>query len=226
MKRFLVTLLVFGTLCRPASADLFGGDVVVLTKILANALQQLAQLRSILNTGKQNLDLIQEINRGINDSLRMLQELHPNLDPGIYKEWKNVNEALRQIEAIYGEAGNSPESRVQRDMDQGIAEAVTFNNSYYDYSSQLDQIAEQIKAASHEVSPGGAQKLTAQALGLILQVLTQNLRAQATSLKLNAQSMAMENRRRKAETRHYLDAGKTLKEAMKTEKIKFEVPRF
>ena len=226
MRRFLVMMLMLGTLCRPASADLFGGDVAVLTQILANALQQLAQLRNILNTGKQNLDLIRDINRGINDSLRMLRELHPNLDPGIYKDWKNVNEALRQIEAIYGGAGETPESRPQRDMDQGIAEAITFNNSYYDYSAQLDQIAEQIKAASHEVSPGGAQKLTAQALGLIIQVLNQNLRAQATSLKLNAQAMAIENRRNKAQSRHYTEAGKTLRQAMKAETVKFEVPRF
>ena len=36
---------------RPCRADIFGGDVVVLTQILANAIQQLIQLRQILSTG-------------------------------------------------------------------------------------------------------------------------------------------------------------------------------
>jgi hypothetical protein len=226
MKYRILALAAAVCFSRPASADLFGGDVVVLTQILANAMQQLTQLRSILNAGQENFELVKEINRGINDSLKMLSEIHPNLDPGIYKDWKNVSKALHDLEAIYGEVSASPESKVQRDLDHGIAEAVTFNNSYYDYSAQLDQVAERIKAASHDVSPGGAQKLTAQALGLILQALNQNLRAQATSLKLQAQGLAVENRRNKEDTRHLLDSAKGLKSAMQNERVEFNVPRF
>lgn len=226
MKYRILTLAAVCCFCRAASADLFGGDVAVLTQILANAMQQLSQLRSIVSAGQQNLELVQEINRGINDSLRMLRDIHPNMDPGIYRDWKSVDKALRDLEAIYGGVTPSPESKVQGDLDHGIAEAVTFNNSYYDYSAQLDQVAERIKAASHDVSPGGAQKLTAQALGLILQALNQNLRAQATSLKLQAQGLAVENRRDKQDTRHLLDSAKGLKSAMQNERIEFNVPRF
>ncbi len=87
-------------------------------------------------------------------------------------------------------------------------------------------MGEQIKSYSHSVSPGGAQKLSAQALGLIIQVLNQSLRAQATGLKLQAQSMAVENRREKEATKDILNTSNYLKTAMKTEKAAYPIPRF
>lgn len=228
MMRVVAILLLAGTLIAPtrARADLFGGDVVVLTQILAQAVMQLAKLKEMLGTAQGHLDLIKDINRGINDSLRLLKTIEPNLDPGIYKDWTTVQEALAHLQRIYGIAIDSPEAKIQKDTDQGVAEAIAFNNSYYKYTRELDAVGERIKSASHDVSPGGAQKLTAQALGLVIQVLNQNLRAQATSLKLQAQALALENKRDKAETRHFLEASQGLRQAMKNERVHFQVPRF
>src|SRR5205823_5981162 len=109
-------------LSRPARADLFGGDVAVLTQILAQAIMQLAKLKELLGSAEANLDLIREINRGINDSLALLRTINPNLDPGLYKEWATVDEAIRRVTDIYGVVPQSPESRVQKDADQSVAE--------------------------------------------------------------------------------------------------------
>jgi hypothetical protein len=210
----------------PARADLFGGDVAVLAQILANAFQQLAQLKNILETGRSNLELINEINRGINDSLNLVRTVNPNMDPRIYNDWLKAQDALHNLQAIYGIAVASPNQKVQNDTDTQIAEAISLNNSIYEYSNQIDEIGEAVKDYSHEVSPGGAQKLTAQTLGVMLHVLNQGLRAQATGLKLQAQAVAIQNKKDKDTTQHFLESSKTLASALRTDSATYQTPRF
>jgi hypothetical protein len=210
----------------PARADLFGGDVAVLTQILAQAIMQLARLREIVGTAQSQFDLLREINRGINDALNLMKTVDPNTDPGIYRDWATVQDALGKLQSIYGDVAQSPEARVQKDMDQAVAEAVTFNNSYYKYTKNLDEIGELIKSQSRVASPGGAQKLTAQAMGLMIQVMNQNLRAQATDLKLKAQGLAVQNKKDKDSTKYLLQTSQDLSKTMKNEKVSFAIPRF
>ena len=225
-KRILVLALATMLSTQTARADIFGGDVAVLVQILANAVQQLAQLKQILDTGSNSLELMRDINRGINDSLNLARTINPNIDPGIYKDWNSVQDALNKLQTIYGIANPSPNQRVYRDADQNVAEAVQMNNSIYQYTQQIDQIGEAIKDVSHQVSPGGAQKLTAQTLGVMLHVMNQSLRTQATGLKLQAQTMAIQNKKEKDSTNQFLASSETLKTAMKNDKIQFQAPRF
>lgn len=99
---------------------------------------------------------------------------------------------------------DSPDAKAQSSVDQSVAEAVALNGAIYDYTKQIDQIGEDIKSFSHSVSPGGAQKLTAQSLGVVIHVLTQSLRAQGTLLKLQAQSVALTNKHEKDSSAQYL----------------------
>ena len=85
-----------------SSADIFGGDVVVLTQILVQTIQQLVQLKQIFQEGKDSLDLVKEINRGINDSLNLVRTVYPDIDPGIYKDWDKIDRALHGVQEIYG----------------------------------------------------------------------------------------------------------------------------
>lgn len=207
-------------------ADMFGADVAVLAQILYNAVQQLYQLKQVVDAGKSNLNLMEEINRGINDSLSVAQTVFPNVDPGMFKDWNTVQAALRQLQAIYGMVPNSVDAQVQRNTDQSVAEAVSLNNSIYEYSKNIDAIGEQINSYSHAVSPGGATKLTAQGVGIMLNVMNQSLRAQATGLKLQAQAVAQQNRKEKLSTENYLSDANDLSSAMNTQDTNFRVPRF
>jgi hypothetical protein len=103
---------------------------------------------------------------------------------------------------------------------------VTLNNSIYSYSRDIDAIGEEIKSDSHSVSPGGAQKLTAQSLGVMLHVMNASLRAQATSLKLQAEFLALQNHKDKEASRETSEASRSLKTAIETQPPKFETPRF
>lgn len=227
MKKIISILIAASLMVSPpAKADMFGGDLIYLAQILANAIKQLTELKNMVDNGKDQLNLLTEINRGINDSLRLAQTIDPNIDPGIYKDWHNAGDALAKLQSIYGIVTNSPDSRVYSDTDQNVAEAVTLNNDIYKYTQNIDELGEAIKDYSHDVSPGGAQKLTAQTLGVMLQVMNQSLRTQATGLKLQAQTMAVQNKKEKDSTKQYLETANTLRVAMKKEKIQFIAPRF
>ncbi len=227
MKRAIAFVLALSlTVSTPARADMFGGDVAVLLQILANALKQYMELKNIVENGRDQLDLIRNINRGVNDSLNLARTIYPDIDPGLYKDWKNVTDAIQKLESIYGIVTDSPNARIYRDTDQQVAEAVSLNNDIYKYTQNIDELGEAIKDFSHDVSPGGAQKLTAQTLGVMLQVMNQSLRTQAAGLKLQAQTMAVQNKREKDSTKQYLETANTLRVAMKNEKIQFAAPRF
>lgn len=227
MKKIITLILVFTLSFKPqARADMFGGDLVYLAQILANAIKQLVELKNMVQNGKDQLELVRDINRGINDSLNLARTVYPNMDPGLYKDWENVNDALTKLQTIYGIVTDSSQAQIYRNTDQQVAEAVTLNNDVYKYTQEIDELSEVIKAYSHQTSPGGAQKLTAQTLGVMLQVMNQTLRTQATGLKLQAQSMALENKKEKESTRQYLETANTLKVTMKNEKPQFQAPRF
>jgi hypothetical protein len=228
MKKRFLGIVITASLCLPpvAHADMFGGDVAVLMQILAEDIQQLIQLEQILTKGQENLDLLREINRGINDSLNMIRTISPYVNPGMYSELKNVQDVLQKFGVIFGTAVNSPDAASQRSVDTAVAEAVTMNNAIYDYTKKIDDIGEQIKASSHTVSPGGAAKLTAESLGVMIHVMNQQLRAQGTLLKLQAQGLAQENKREKDHTAEYLKSAGTISAAMQDSNPAFERPRF
>ncbi len=227
-KNFVKIILTAALMLTPfnARADLFGADVAVLTQILTQAIQQLYQLKQIFEQGKDSLELIREINRGINDSLNLVRTVYPDIDPGIYRDWDRIDRAIRGVQEVYGAVTPSPDAPIQRDTDQNIAEAIALNNSVYEYTREIDEIGEAIKRYSHDVSPGGAQKLTAQSLGVMLNVLNQTLRTQATGLKIQAQALAVQNHKEKESTRRTLEVADTLSQSMKAQDVSFQMPRF
>jgi hypothetical protein len=209
-----------------ARADMFGGDTIVLTQLLSNAIQQLYQLMQVVQQGRDTLGLMRDINRGINDSLQLAQTLRNSPNPGLYGDWQTTDTVLRQIAATYGAVAPSQVAQIQRDSDTVAAEGIARNRAIHDYTGKIDRIGEDIKAASHTVSPGGAQKLTAEGVGVMLHVMNESLRTQAAQLKLSSQNVAAENHREKATTRHVLESSSALKSAMKEQDTTFKTPRF
>ena len=230
MKKKIVSVFMVSTMLisfpQPAKADMWGADIPILLEILANSLQQLVQLKAMLQNSGDTLDLLQDINRGINDSLHMAETLGLRIDPGIYRDLKTVDQATQSLEKIYGIVTESKLATVQRNTDQTVAEAITFNNDLNDYASRIDKIGEDIKKFSYRVSPGGAAKLTAESLGVMIHVLNQQMRAQGQGLKLQAQAMVVQNKKDKDQTDQYLREGQSLKNKMMALNPEFKVMRF
>lgn len=226
MRKTTLVALLITFMPTTGRCDMFGGDLAFLAQLVANSLQQLAQLRSILQNGQDDLALLQEINAGINDSLGLAQTISPYLDPGLFREIRNVSDAISKLQTLYGQVVDSPDAQAQRNSDQVASEALTMGNAIFDYTKDIDRVGAEIEQFSHQASPGGAQKLTAQSLGVLLHVTNASLRAQAAGLKLQAQKLAQENKKEKDSTREYLAASNMLAETMKHSSPKFERPRF
>lgn len=201
-------------------------DAPILLEILSNATSQLTQLMTLVENAQSNINLMRDVNSGISESLALYQSIPTPSDPGLYSDWKQVGDALRSLQTIYGAAVPSKLFQIQSDNDKLVAEALTLNNKIYDFSREIDTIANQIKSRSGTSSPKGAQRLTAQSLGVLIQATDQSLRTQASSLKLQAQALALQNKKDKEAAKDTLRTTNDLRDAMRNDQPRFYPPRF
>lgn len=186
-------------------ADLFGGDVVVLTQILFQAIQQVIQLKAILENGTDTLSLLEDINSGVRSGLNIIRIINPKFDPGVYGNLKDPQNVLRAIRDLYGQIPKSADSELLDVQDQSVAETISMNRNLYDYADQVDQERERILLHAQVTSPQGSAKLQNQSLAVLIGVTTQLLRTQSQMMKLLAQNMALENRKQKSSSQQFIE---------------------
>ncbi len=205
LKKFLVTGILSLTLMTPlpSRADIFGGDVAVLIQILANALQQLAQLQQILGTGADTLGLLRDINRGIRDGLTVIQMLNPKFNPGLYGDLATADRVLSTIQDLYGRIPQTAESRLQTAQDQSASESIAMNGTLFQFADRADEESNRIIEHSQSVNPQGAAKLTAQSIAVLIGVTTQVLRTNSMMLKMMGENMALSNRKEKVQAAQF-----------------------
>jgi hypothetical protein len=187
----------------PARADFWGGDLPLLASILAQAIEQLAQLKSILGSGVDTLNYIQDINRGIRDAMSIIRTQNSTISPGVLSQLDTVELLMGEVEHLYGKVPNTAEAPMQRTTDQSVAEAIHTHNEAFKYAQTVDPEAERIKEYARFVSPLGAERLTAQSLGVVINVLNQILRVDSAMLKLQSENLALQNRHEKVGSQHF-----------------------
>ncbi len=208
-----------------ARADLFGGDVAVLTQILVQTIQSVTQLKAILSNGQDSLNLLRDINSGVRSGLDVIRIINPNFNAGVYGNLNNADAVLRAIQDIYGAVPKGMDQDLMNSQDQSVAEVISMNRNLYDYADSVDRERERILYHSQVVSPQGAGKLQNQALGVLIGVTTQLLRTQSQMLKLLAQNMAMQNRKEKIQTQEFQENYKTLSDGLKSMPMDTSLPR-
>ena len=230
MRRLLVNLVLLFSLTLPLNSVAFGwgnpADTAYLAKILTNAIQQLRQMQQVVGQTRNTLRIARDLNRGIDNVLNLMRTTFPDSELGIYKDWNDLQSAVREMESIYGSAMSAKEFAHHGHLDQSIAEAILLYNRLTKHSKRIDAIGENAQARSRSASPKGAVKLQAQISGVQLHVANQSLRTQGAILKLQAQNSAMRNKKEKDETKFFLDSAGKLKKAMKEHEPSYETPRF
>ena len=186
-----------------AYGDFWGGDIPLLTEIVANTLQQLEQMRQILGTGQDTLGLLRDINKGVRDALNLTRTMNNSLTPGVLSDLTRVEDLLSTVEKLYGQVPQTSEATMQRTTDQSVAEAIHLHNEAFRYADLIDPEAERIKEYSRDVSPLGAERLTAQSLGVMIHVLNQVLRTNASILKIQSEQLALQNRKEKLSSQQF-----------------------
>jgi hypothetical protein len=188
---------------RPARADLFGGDIVVLSQILIQAVQQLAQLKQIFSTGADTVGILRDANRGVRDGLAVIQILNPKFNPGLYGSLGSADQVLKSIEDLYGRVPMTGEARLQQAQDNSVAESIAMNATLFKFADQADEESRRIINHSQEVNPQGAAKLTAQSVAILINVSTQVLRTNSMMLKMMSENVALQNRRDKLQSSQF-----------------------
>jgi len=217
-KYFTLAMITFSLMLpsRSAHADLFGGDVAVLVQILAQAIEQVARLQSIIQNGKDTLNLMRDINSGVRSGLDLIRIINPRFNPGLYGDLKDPQNVLRAIHDLYGQAPKTADKELMDSNDQSVAEVISMNRNIYDYADQVDQERERILVHSQVVSPQGAAKLQNQSLAVLIGVMTQLLRTQSQMLKIMGQNMALENRKEKMTSSQFIENYKGLSNGFKS----------
>lgn len=196
-KLIAITICFSLMLPLPSRADFWGGDVVVLTQILLNAVQQLIQLRQILQTGSDALNLTRDLNQGIRNGLSLIKIINPQFNPGLYGNLETAAQVQSAITQLYGAIPQTAESQLQETQDQSVSQSIAMNGQLFRFADQVDAESKNILALAPQVSPQGAGKLTAQSLGILIGVTTQVLRTNSMMLKMMAENMALQNRKEK-----------------------------
>ena len=228
MKKSLIALILSDILLvtpTKAKADLWGADVVVLVKILAESIQTVVQLKSILQNGQDTLNLLRDINQGVKTGLDTIRIINPKFDAGVYGKLNNVDAVLSAIQNVYGEVPEGMDVDLMKSQDQSVAEVISMNRNLYDYADQVDKERDRLLVHSQVVSPQGAAKLQNQALGVLIGVNTQLLRTQSQMLKLMAQNMAFDNRKEKIITKNFQENYKSVSENIKSLPKEILLPR-
>ena len=203
LRKLLLAPILALSLSQSANGDLFGGDVAVLMQILVQAMQTVLQLKSILETGHDTLDLLHDVNSGIKAGLDVIHIINPKVNPGVYGSLDNPDAVLKALQDVYGQVPDGMDHELIQSQDQSVAEVISMNRNLYDYADQVDRERDRIMFHAQVVSPQGAGKLQNQALGVLIGVTTQLLRTQSQMLKLLAQNMAMQTRKEKVSTENF-----------------------
>lgn len=228
MKRKLLTVafsIILGVAPLNARADLFGGDVAVLTQILVQSIQTVVQLKAILENGQDSLNLMRDLNSGVRAGLDVIRIINPNFNPGVYGDLNNADAVLRAIQDVYGTVPKGMDQDLMSSQDQSVAEVISMNRNLYDYADEVDRERERILYHAQVVSPQGAGKLQNQALGVLIGVTTQLLRTQSQMLKLLAQNMALQNRNEKVQTREFQENYRDISNGLKSLPSDTNLPR-
>ena len=224
-------VLYFMLLCllQPAKAygDFWGGDIPLLTQIVANTLQQLVKLSQMVGKSQETLDLIRDLNRGIQEAMDIIRTRNSGLSPGILSDLQNVQEILSAVESLYGRIPKTQTAKLQAATDTSVAESIHLHNEVFRYADQVDPEAERLKDYARNVSPLGAQKLTAQGMGVLIHVMNQILRTNAAILKLQSQQLAMQNRSEKLSAEQFKYQYEEISSSLKSLKpnYRLSVPR-
>lgn len=188
-----VGLLLFLLIGSPARADLFGGDVAVLTQILAENIRHYHQLQQMIGQGQSQADFLRQLNAGLESSIGLLQTL-PVKDEKILSNLREFQGALRSVTDVYGMIPKSKEATMQTLHDQTIAESLRMVNTFKDYSDTQEQNSLLIAAQSRDASPKGAARMQAETSAQILRSLSQLIRLNSQLLKLQSEQFGMNNK--------------------------------
>ena len=218
---FCVASFVIGGLTIPfrtARGDMFGADVAVLVQILAETIQQIGELESIIGSTNQTASILEEMNRGVKDVLRLANTAHVTLPPQVYAQAMSIDQATRMAESVYGSMPNNALD-MNRDHYQSGVEGLYLSEDAFDYSILLDNTAEKVKTSAVAANEAAATKLTAETLGVVVEAVSHSNRIQAKNLEISSTTRLESSAKENANYESFLETHDVLSNDFQNENI-------
>ncbi len=198
-KTTFILLYLFST----PTFSWWGGDLIYLSKILQQSISQLTQLQKITGTNKETLKLLQNTNRGLHQAMYVEDTINKTLKAGTFFKLKNLNESIDAVKNLYGRIPKTSESELQKKTDLTVAESFHLHNEAFRYANKTDVQAQKIKHYAHRASKTGATKTLLEGQAVMIHVLNQILRTNASLLKIQTQRLAFHNKENKLNSRQF-----------------------
>jgi len=212
----LVMSLSFGTFIPlKVHADMFGGDIAVLVQILAQAIEQVERMTKLINQGRETVNLLQDLNRGVQDILRLAETAHVPIPAHIYEKAKKIDQAAAEAQRIYGVISDRSPLYTRIHFESG-KEGLFLSQDAFEYSTFLDDQGSRVKSSSLSASMPTATRLTAQTLGVVLHAISHSNRIQAKQLEIEATSRLESTAREEARFDNFVDFHHSVETEMKT----------
>jgi hypothetical protein len=166
-------------------ADMFGGDLPLLSELIVKAVEQIEELNQIISTSRQTAGILQDMNSGVREVLRLANTAHIALPPQVYQQANSIAQASATASMVYGDAPiNAP--IFTRDHFQSGTEGLFLSQDAFDYSNFLDQTGESVKSSAVVANQSAATRLTAETLGVVVEAVSHSNRLEAKSLEISS----------------------------------------
>jgi len=186
----------------PVRADLWGGDIPLLIKIVANTLQTLYQL-------KRQTQIMKDQMAGIHDKINRIRTIERLIHPSGWEAWKDPNTAIRRLREINYTI--PPEYRTTKSQvfELEMTRAMELAAQMTEEAKDTFRSGKQLERRGADASPGVAQKLTASGVGTLVSLQAQSQVAQSQMVSLLTQMLAEGAEK---ESRKLVSAGKNFKD--------------
>lgn len=190
MKKFFFLPLCLLSLFQPqtARADFWGGDLPLLTKIVANTLMTLYEL-------ERQTSMMRDEMKGIKDRIDRVRTISELVQPSTWDQWRDPAEALRRLKMVYYTVPKEYRSDKADTIEQELSRAMATISKISGEASTTFRSGKELERRGADASPGVAQKLTASGIGTLVSMEAQSQVIQSHITSLLAQMLADANER-------------------------------
>jgi hypothetical protein len=210
------TIFLFLMLALPgARASIFGEETAVLLQVVANQVSELNKLADEVGISRENRDLLEEINQGVDQSVRQIEAIQSivdraqGLDPSGIRDLSDLNRVIEQVKDLSADTVAVLSLKLGL-CDQSISQSAIQSDTAYKMGQEMVGVGSQLAQESRAASPGRASQISAAAAssqmlasGVQLQTLAHLVQLQALSLDLQKSAVARSSQNDQAQ-RAYL----------------------
>lgn len=163
----------------------FGAEIPVLLKILAETIEQVQALQSIIVQTRATVSLLEEMNRGVKEVLKLAETAHVPLPKQVYEQAKSIEDATLEARKVYGVLPGSAPTFAKVHYRSGV-EGLYLSQDAFEYSTLLDEEGRRVKEAALVANTSSATRLSAETLGALLHAVSHTNRLEAKHLEISS----------------------------------------